>query len=72
MLRTRSIDPTRTYSVREVAHAINCGRYHLYRDIDRGRLRAARLNDRGDYRVLGQWLIEYLELLASAARNHTN
>jgi excisionase family DNA binding protein len=61
----RSIAPNANYSVRELARTLKCGRGHLYREIEAGRLRAAKLNDRGDYRLLGAWVIEYLESRAN-------
>src|SRR5262245_50291451 len=60
----RSICATRAYTVPELADMWKAGERRLCREIKRGKLRAARFNDRGDWRVLGSWALEYLESLA--------
>ncbi len=60
----RSITATKPYSVRELAKALKCGRAHLYKQIDQGSLRAMRLNDRGEYRVMGSWALDWMERAA--------
>ena len=64
----RSITATRPYSVPELAEMWATGPRSVYRAIKAGNLRAARINDRGDLRVLGSWALEYLESLAKRSR----
>ena len=59
-----SISATRPYSVQEIAKALNAGPRSVYQAIKEGKLRAARINDRGDLRVLGSWALDYLESIA--------
>jgi hypothetical protein len=61
MKDARSISPMRAYKVAEIADCQQSGTAQVYADIKAGRLRAAKLNDRGDLRILGAWYIEYLE-----------
>lgn len=64
-VRLNSIDPDGVYSPRELARAMGTGTQSVYRPIREGKLRAAKLNDRGDLRVLGRWAIAYLESRAA-------
>lgn len=48
----------------EASKYARCGVKIVYAAIRRGALRAARLNDRGDYRIHQQWLDEWLTALA--------
>jgi excisionase family DNA binding protein len=50
--------PWRT--VREIAARWRCGEKLVYREIAAGRLRAARIGGRRDYRILDEWADEAL------------
>jgi hypothetical protein len=54
------IDPDAWYPMKTLIATLNTGPRTVYRAVQRGELRAARVNDRGDYRVLGQWAINWL------------
>lgn len=67
----RSISATKSYTLDELCDASGSARERrrvgvrrLRQEIRAGKLRAARLNDRGDFIVLGSWWLEYLERLA--------
>lgn len=62
--RLNSIDPEGVYSPRELARVMGTGTQSVYRPIREGRLRAARLNARGDLRIIGAWALSYLETCA--------
>lgn len=57
----RGIYPERTYSIGELALALDTGRRPLYRAVKKGDLRAAAVNDRGDLRILGSWALAFLD-----------
>ncbi len=58
------IEIAHSYTAAEVAGLLRCSKGFVYTEIRTGKLRAAKLNDRGDLRVLGAWVIQYLEALA--------
>jgi hypothetical protein len=49
------------YSPKQLAKVLGVGPQSIFRPIQRGELRAAKLNDRGDLRILGAWAIAWLE-----------
>lgn len=59
------IDPDALYRPRELARLTGTGPQTWYRPIRDGRLRASKLNDRGDLVLRGAWIIAYLESLAN-------
>jgi excisionase family DNA binding protein len=61
---SREIDPSGVYSVKEVCQLLSTGRQTVYRAVRAGDLKAVPLNDRGDLRIRGQWVLDYLERLA--------
>ena len=60
------IDALAVYSAHDVARLTGTGVQSVYRPIRRGQLRAARVNERGDLRIRGEWLLTYLDALAAA------
>jgi len=54
-------------TVPQAARAANLGRRTIYRAVRDGKLKAARVNGRGDIRIARSWLTQWLEGLASAA-----
>lgn len=52
------------YTAREIARGMHCGLGQVHRAVRARQLRAAKLNARGDLRILGSWALEYLETLA--------
>lgn len=60
-----TIDPRGVYSPQDLARITGTGLQSWYRPIRRGALKASRINDRGDLRVLGAWALDYLEQLAT-------
>lgn len=61
----RSLGPDQWGTVGDAQHKAKCGVKVIYRAIDNGELRAARLNGRGDLRILGRWIDEWLERRAT-------
>jgi hypothetical protein len=61
----RSISATKAYRIPELAQVLDSGVRGIYAAIRTGKLRAAKINDRGDLRVLGSWALEYLEEMAA-------
>lgn len=57
----RRIVPDITYSVGEVAKLLGSGRRPVYKAVRDGELRAAQINDRGDLRILGQWVLDFVD-----------
>jgi excisionase family DNA binding protein len=55
-------------TVPDIAGALQSGTRPIYRAIDAGELRAARINERGDLRVSRVWLTEWLEKRAARLR----
>jgi excisionase family DNA binding protein len=53
-------DSTPWRTVREAAQRALCGEKLIYREVQAGRLRAARIGGRRDIRILDQWLDDRL------------
>jgi len=49
------------FTVPEAAMTLRTGRRSIYRAIDRGELRAARINERSDLRIARAWLMDWCE-----------
>ena len=56
----------RSPSAAEVAEVLGIGPRAVYDAVAAKRLKAAPMNERGDLRVLGLWIVEFLESLANA------
>ena len=55
------IRETKMYSVPELAKILNFERHTIYRLIESGRLKGVQTMNRGHYRVIGKFLIEFIE-----------
>ncbi len=53
-------------TVEEARVRARCGRRAIYRAVERGRLRGARINERGDLRFLAEWVDAWLESTSGA------
>jgi excisionase family DNA binding protein len=60
--------PSDFLTVHQAARELHSGPRTIYRAVRDGRLRAAKLNDRGDLRILRAWLVAYVEALAGGAQ----
>lgn len=56
---------TEIWTVDDVAARAKVGRLSIYRAVRAGRLRAARVNGRGDLRFTPEWVSAWMELCAS-------
>ena len=68
----RTIAPTATttgvlewLTTDDVVSRLRCGPKQIYRAVKTGKLRAARIGDRGDYRFRPQWVDDWLERSAT-------
>lgn len=60
-------------TAREAAHLARCGLKTIYREVRRGRLKAARIGGRREIRIRHGWLDEWLEVVGvEAASGKTN
>jgi hypothetical protein len=59
------LNPTTVYSPRSFAAETEIGLDTVYDAIRRSLLKAAQINNRGDYKILGSWGLEYFERLVS-------
>lgn len=62
------IDPDVWYSAAEAAAALSCHPRSVQRARLRNELRGTPINDRGDLRFLGRWLLDWLERRADGDR----
>jgi excisionase family DNA binding protein len=53
--------PPRWLTVTQAAQRMQCGRRLVYREVRAGRLRAARIGNRRDIRLLAEWVDTFLE-----------
>lgn len=60
-----SVQPTTWLTVEDVGTLVRCGPKVIYRAVRTRRLRAARLNLRGDYRFKPEWVDAWLETIAT-------
>jgi excisionase family DNA binding protein len=63
-MQTQTVTPETTsdwLTVPEAAATLRTGRRSVYRAIDRGELRAAKINERGDLRIARVWLMDWCE-----------
>ena len=63
-MEVQAIDPNAAYSAKQLAETLNMGTQTIFRDVKSKKLRAAKLNDRGDLRILGAWALAWLEAKA--------
>lgn len=61
LLRVPEIKPNGIYSRRNAARALQIGEKRLTELIDAGELKSADTSARGDSRLLGRWILEWLE-----------
>ena len=52
-------------TAKQAAHRAQCGLKTIYREVDAGRLRAARVGGRRDLRIKAEWLDDWLEKAAA-------
>ena len=52
-------------TVADVAGLVQCGPKTVYRAVHRGRLRAARINEKGELRFRPEWVDAWLESVAA-------
>ena len=64
MQNTTTIVADHPYSVPGLARVMDSGTRNIYGAIRARKLKAAKINDRGDLRIMGSWALAYLESLA--------
>jgi len=60
IMKIEGIRECKMYSIKELTEIIGCHENTLYNDIKSGKLKALQTKDRAKYRVIGKYLLDYL------------
>ena len=60
------MEPTRWLTIAGACKRVQCGKKSIYAAIKSGKLSAAKINERGDYRIAVEWLDRYIESCAAS------